>query len=92
MPTETVFCSIVKALCPHNIIEKLCPECVSSVGICWKCQAELSFVVPRRGYSTELGCCSSCDTSHWMLSNYGLVTLFPVDVFMNEINSKKDLV
>ena len=91
MPTETLKCWIVKKLLPKNIADKMCPKCTVADGVCWNCGAKNSFRIPRRGYSNGCGCCSGCGSVYTMLSNYGLVTLFPPGVaecYMEDVRSR----
>ena len=83
MPTETMECWVIKKLLPKSIAEKMCPECIVADGACWNCRAKNSFRIPRRGYSNGGGVCSECGSVYTMLSNYGLVTLFPPGVLEN---------
>ena len=80
MPTETIFCHAVKAICPKTITETLCPKEIISSGTCWNCHAKIPFRIPRRGYTNDSGRCISCGANYTMMSNYGLVTIFPLGV------------
>ena len=80
MPTETLRCWVIKKLLPKSIAEKMCPETMIGEGTCWKCRVKIPFMIPRRGYSNGYGRCCECGSVYTMLSNYGLVTLFPSGV------------
>lgn len=80
MPTETLFCSIVKSVCTKAMADKLCPDEIPADGMCWNCRTNIPFVIPRRGYSNGSGRCSACGEKYTMMSSYGLITLFPIGV------------
>ena len=65
----------------RHVVEKVWSKDVTDLGKCWKCRAKIPFVIPRRGYSNGSGSCPVCGAEFRMMSNFGLVTLFPPRLF-----------